>query len=143
TPRVYLIPAGQDVMTVPNDLNLSVRLWDVVDQNIPIPYPSSSANLADPAFKPLTDSLNGSFGDARMFSSFRAFGFDHPTLSSFDKSTLTYNTRLIGRSAWNTKWLLIIPGATLNSDPAHGLDLFINSVTDINVVINSYGYSGN
>ncbi len=78
-----------------------------------------------------------------MFSSFRAFGFDHPTLSSFDQSTLTYNTRLIGRSAWNTKWLLIIPGATLNSDPAHGLDLFINSVTDINVVINSYGYSGN
>jgi hypothetical protein len=44
---------------------------------------------------------------------------------------------------WNTKWLLIIPGATLNSDPAQGLNTFINGLTDINVVINSYGYSGN
>jgi hypothetical protein len=143
TPRVYLIPAGQDVMTVPNDPDLSVRLWDVVDQNIPIPYPSISANLSDPAFKPLTDSLNGSFGDTRLFSSFRAFGFNHSNLSSFEQSTLTYNARLIGRSVWNTKWLLIIPGATLNADPNQGLNTFINSVTDINVIINSYGYSGN
>jgi hypothetical protein len=114
-----------------------------VDQNIPIPYPSISANLNDPGFKPLTDSLTGSFGDARMFSSFRAFGFNHTTLSSFEQSTLTFNTRLIGRSVWNTKWLLIIPGATLNADPTQGLTKFINSLTDINVVINSYGYSGN
>ena len=143
TPRVYLIPAGQDVMTIPNDPDLSIRLWDVVDQNIPIPYPSISASLSNPTFKPLTDSLNGTFGDARMFSSFRAFGFNHSTLSSFDQSSLTYNARLIGRSVWNTKWLLIIPGATLNADPNAGLNTFINSVTDINVVINSYGYSGN
>jgi hypothetical protein len=143
TPRVYLIPAGADVMTIPNDPDLKLRLWDVVDQNIPIPYPSISANLNDPGFKPLTDSLTGSFGDARMFSSFRAFGFNHTTLSSFEQSTLTFNTRLIGRSVWNTKWLLIIPGATLNADPTQGLTKFINSLTDINVVINSYGYSGN
>ncbi len=143
TPRVYLVPAGQDVMTVPNDPDLKVRLWDVVDQNIPIPYPSISANLSDPTFKPLTDSLNGAFGDTRSFSSFRAFGFNHSTLSSFEQSTVTFNARLIGRSAWNTKWMLIIPGATLNADPTQGLTKFINSLTDINVVINTYGYSGN
>jgi hypothetical protein len=137
------VPAGEDVMTIPNDPDLKIRLWDVVDQNIPIPYPSISANLSDPAFKPLTDSLNGSFGDTRLFSSFRAFGFNHPTLSSFDQSTVTFNARLIGRSVWNTKWLLIIPGATLNANPTTGLNTFINSLTDINVVINSYGYSGN
>lgn len=144
TPRVYLVPSGQDVMTIPNNLDLALRFWDVVDQNIPIPYPSISANLSDPTFKPITDSLSSAFGDTRLFSSFRAFGFNHPApLSSFEQSTVSFNARLIGRSVWNTKWLLIIPGATLNADPNQGLSTFINSLTDINLVINSYGYSGN
>jgi hypothetical protein len=143
TPRVYLIPVGQDIMSIPTSPDLAVRLWDVVDQNIPVPYPATSANLNDPNWKPLTDSLSGSYGDIRRFSSFRAFGFNHSQLTSFEQSSLIYNARLTGRSAWNTKWLLIIPGATLNSDPTHGLDLFINSVKDIKIIFNTYGYSGN
>jgi hypothetical protein len=143
TPRVYLVPVGKDIMSVPTSQDLSVRLWDVMDQSIPVPYPSITANLSNPAWKPLTDSLNGLFGDERRYSSFRAFGFAGSQPSSYEQSTITFDSRLIGRSAWNTKWLLIIPGATLNSDPNHGLDLFINSVKDINVIINSYGYSGN
>lgn len=143
TPRVYLIPIGQDIMTVPTSPDLAVRLWDVVDQNIPVPYPADSANLNDPTYKPLTDSLSGSYGDIRRFSSFRAFGFDHSQLSAFEQGSLIYNARLTGRSAWNTKWMLIIPGATFNADPTHGLDLFINSVKDIKLIFNTYGYSGN
>ena len=143
TPRVYLVPVGQDVMTVPNSPDLSMRMWDVVEQNIPIPYPNITANLSNPTWKPLTDSLNGSFGDRKQFSSFRAYGFDNTSLSAADLATLTYDSRLVGRSAWNTKWLLIIPGATLNTDPTMGLELFINSVKDIKLNINTHAYSGN
>jgi hypothetical protein len=143
TPRVYLIPVGQDIMTVPTSPDLEVRLWDVIDQSIPVPYPSVTADLGDPTWKPLTDSLNGAFGNIRRYSSFRAFPFDHSNLSDYERSTITFDSRLIGRSAWNTRWLLIIPGATLNADPNQGLNLFINSVKDINLIINSYGYSGN
>ena len=143
TPRVYLIPVGQDVMTVPTSPDLAVRLWDVVDQNIPVPYPASSANLNDPTWKPLTDSLNGSYGDIRRSPASARLVSIMVELSAFEQASLIYNARLTGRSAWNTKWLLIIPGATLNADPTHGLDLFINSVKDIKVVINTYGYSGN
>ncbi len=143
TPRVYLLPVGEDIMTVPNSPDLSVRMWDVLDQQIPIPYPATSANFEDPNWRPLTDSLNGTFGETRRFSSLRAFGFAQDTLTPDEQSSLVYNARLVGRSVWNTKWMLIIPGATLNADPSHGLDLFINSVRDIKLVINSYGFSGN
>jgi hypothetical protein len=56
---------------------------------------------------------------------------------------------------WNSRWLLIIPGRTLNgSDPRAGLDQFINGrlvgsvrdgngVSDIRLLIDSYSYSGN
>jgi hypothetical protein len=146
TPRVYLIPAGTDVMTVPSSPNRDVRLWNVVDQNIPIPYPATTANLGSPDWLPSVDSITdgtGTFGDIRQFSSFRATGFDSVDPSDIDLSALTYDARLIGRSAWNTKWLLIIPGATLNSDPTTGLNNFINSVKDIKLILNTYGYSGN
>jgi hypothetical protein len=146
TPRVYLVPVGTDIMTIPNSPNLDMRLWKVVDQNIPVPYPATTANLSSPTWKPLLDTITGSdgtFGDVRKFSSFRATGFDSADPADIDTEQLTYDARLVGRSAWNTKWLLIIPGATLSADPTAGLDTFINSVKDIQLIINSYGYSGN
>lgn len=146
TPHVYLIPAGTDIMTVPNSPDFDLRLWNVKDQVIPIPYPATTANLGSPTWKPFLDTVNspdGSLGDIRKFSSFRATGFDSVDPADIDISTLTYDSRLVGRSAWNTKWLLIIPGATLNADPATGLNGFINSVKDIQLIINTYGFSGN
>jgi hypothetical protein len=143
TPRVYLVPAGQDIMIVPNDPDLAVRVWNVLDQVIPVPYPSISSYLSDPTWRPLTDSVDGPFGQTKRFSSFLTFGFDHAQLTSDDIASLSYNARLVGRSAWNTRWLLIIPGATLNADPKAGLDNFINSVTDINLILSTYGFSGN
>ena len=68
-------------------------------------------------------------------------GFDHDPLVDEEAPPLDY--RLVGRSAWNTRWLLIIPGATLNSDAVQGLQNFINSVTDIKLVLATYGSSGN
>jgi len=146
TPRVYLIPAGTDIMTIPNSPNQDVRQWNVIDQIMPVPYPATTANLGDANWKPALDSVTGSdgaLGDIRQFSSFRAYGFGNTSLSSSDLASVGFDSRLTGRSAWNTKWLLIIPGATLNATQATGLTKFINSVKDIKLVIKSYGYSGN
>jgi hypothetical protein len=51
--------------------------------------------------------------------------------------------RLIGRSVWNSKWKLVIPGYTLLNDSEEGLDRFIQTVEDIKVHFNTYSYSGN
>lgn len=138
TPRIYLIPVGTDIMAYPSDVDLGVRLWDVLDQKIPVPYPVQDSNLTDSAWRPL-DSLDGLEGDIRKFSSFRAYhdsGF-------YDESEMTFDTRLVGRSVWNTRWLLIIPGSTLKADPDSGLDTFIENITDIKLFFQTYGFSGN
>jgi hypothetical protein len=64
-------------------------------------------------------------------------------------------TRLIGRSVWNDKWLLVIPGVSLfPSDRNEGLNRFIhggtdsfgrrdgNGVTDIRIRMEAYSYTG-
>jgi hypothetical protein len=53
------------------------------------------------------------------------------------------DTRLIGRSVWNTEWLLVIPGSTLLSDPQIGIDRFIQDVSDIYIYFQTYAYAGN
>jgi hypothetical protein len=56
---------------------------------------------------------------------------------------MTYSSRLIGRSVWNTKWLLIIPAGTLYYDRGVALSAFINGVSDIKLYFQTYSYSGN
>ena len=62
SPRVYLIPVGSDVMSIPNSVNHDLRFWDVYDQNIPLPYPATSANFSDPNWRPMIDSVTDSSG---------------------------------------------------------------------------------
>ncbi|MGB0257529.1 MAG: hypothetical protein ACPGES_02640, partial [Coraliomargarita sp.] len=126
TPRIYLVPVGSDVMAYPSDNELGVRLWNVLDQKIPVPYPVLETNLDDNVWRPL-DTLGGTDAEIRKFSSFRAY---HDS-GYFDASEMTFDTRLVGRSVWNTRWLLIIPGATLNANSDVGLDTFIENVSDI------------
>jgi hypothetical protein len=139
TPRVYLVPAGADVMRSPSGNNLETREWRVVDQNVPIPFPIGFSSLGDTAWIPMNDSLSETFADIRRFSSFRAYhdsGF-------FDPSQAVTDTRLIGRSVWNTDWVLIIPGGTFLANPNQGLETFVNSVSDILIFFQTYAYSGN
>jgi hypothetical protein len=60
---------------------------------------------------------------------------------------------LIGRSVWNTRWLLVIPGVNLLGDPDEGVNSFIygkkladgtraGGVTDIRLFLRTYAYSG-
>jgi hypothetical protein len=140
-PRVYLIPVGSDVMSIANSPTPDrVRYWDVVDQQIPVPLASTSSDLDQSAFVSLLDSLNGRIGTPRRYSSFRAY---HDAGSELYLDEVVLDSRLVGRSVWNTEWLLIIPGLTLNSDPDLGLERFIEQVTDIKLIFQTYGHSGN
>ena len=49
----------------------------------------------------------------------------------------------MGRSAWNTRWLLIIPAGAVNSSREDAIDAFIDSVSDIKLGLKTYSASGN
>ena len=70
------------------------------------------------------------------------------------------NTRLIGRSAWNTRWVLILPAGQMLGGSAENrqtaLDVFIHGadtdhdgqidvspVTDIELGLKTYSHAGN
>jgi len=137
-PRVYLVPAGMDVQRSPTGNTLATREWKIIDQAIPVPFPIGASSLTDPTWIPMNDSLSESFAQIRHFSSFRAY---HDA-GVYDDTQTTKDSRLIGRSVWNTDWMLIIPGGTFLFDANQGLDTFINSVGDIKLSLQSYSYSG-
>lgn len=139
TPRCYLIPVGMDVMLVPDSEDLDSREWTVVDQRLPVPMPVGDSDLNDPGWIPSLDGLDGSMIQIRRYSSFRAY---HDA-GYFDASQMSYDSRLVGRSVWNTQWMLIIPGATFHFDAEDGLDVFIDTVTDIKMFFETYAISGN
>ena len=66
----------------------------------------------------------------------------------FNEDELIGSSRLIGRSVWNTRWLLVIRGQPLNNDADEGIHRFINGqqngtgVTDIKINFKSYGIDG-
>lgn len=139
-PRAYLFPVGSDIMRVPHSLDPdTVRIWDVLDQAIPVPLPALHSTINTSRFIPLLDTLNGPSGEVRKFSSFRAY---HNGESEIDFEELVTDSRLIGRSVWNTEWILIVPGQALNADANAGLDRFIRQVSDISIVFETYGLSG-
>ncbi len=153
TPRVYMFPVGADILRSPDPFDFKVRQWQIVDQVIPVPYPLGSQDLDDPSWIPQVDSVIGTTADVRRFSRFRAYPFIEP----LDESELASDSRLVGRSVWNDRWLLIIPGETLLFNPDEGLDTFIdgqevpgsnglrdgNGVRDILLNFKTYAYSGN
>jgi len=121
TPRVYLVPAGQDVMRSPDSSIGTPRYFTVEDQVLPVPFPIGGGSLSDRDWVPINDSLSGTLGDIRRYGSFRAY---HDS-GSFNQNEVINDSRLIGRSVWNTRWILIIPAGTLHSDRNEGIRRFI------------------
>jgi len=107
-----------------------------------VPFPIGQVQLEDPAWIPMNDALNEVYGDIRRLSAFRAYhcdvGEEQP-----DPAEMHADSRLIGRSVWNTRWLLVIPGGYLLSDADAGLDQFVDTVSDIKLFFQTYAYSGN
>jgi hypothetical protein len=150
TPRVYLVPVGNDILRSPTGGLGKIRQWAIVDQLLPVPFPLSGNSLSDPAWIPINDTLVGDLGEIRKFARFRAY---HDS-GTFEPSETINDSRLIGRSVWNTRWLLIIPAGSLHSDRTEGLERFINGalvngqrdgngVSDIKIFFQTYAYSGN
>jgi len=145
TPRVYLVPVGADVLRSPSGDGFLARQWNVVDQKLPVPFPIAESEAAEEDWIPIHDTLSEDFGGIRRFSSFRAY----PEIASPTRedeiiaAETTWDSRLIGRSVWNTQWLLIIPGGTLHNDPNKGMEDFIGTVDDIKLFFHTYAYSGN
>ncbi len=147
-PQVYLVPAGQDLMRSPTATE-SLRSWTVFNQALPLPYNIGGADMDHPDWSPVVDALPEPLAQIRRLASFRAY---HDS-GNFDPSETITDSRLVGRSVWNTRWLLIIPGSTLLSDPNEGLQRFIhgastgtkrdgNGVKDLKIFFQTYSISG-
>lgn len=143
--NVYLVPVGADIMRTPTCPEAPTRQWHLLDQTLPIPFPIGELDLAQEGWLP-TDALDGgsaSLVRRRLIPSTAACSFGDPQCTDV-------SFKLTGRSIWNTRWLLIIPGSELlGADPELGVDVFINGasefsggVRDIKLVIDAYGYSG-
>ncbi|MBN2451187.1 MAG: hypothetical protein JXR77_12405 [Lentisphaeria bacterium] len=158
TPRVYLIPIGEDRSRSPTGYAGETREWTVLDQLIPMPFPINGGDLTDPDWIPLYDTLTGELASIRRYPSFRAY---HDS-GNFSDSEVTRDSRLIGRSVWNTHWLLIIPAGTLHSDRLEARRRLVfglpmaggpvlddqgqardgNGISDIRIFFQTYAYSG-
>jgi hypothetical protein len=148
-PYVYLIPVGKDFMRSPPLGDTSrIRSWSVNDVAVPLPFNIGNSEYSSKKFWQSSNSLTEELFGIRKHQAFRALdSFDtvSPSINAwetvFDRSAT--NRRLIGRSVWNSKWKIVIPGYTLLNDPEEGLDRFIESVDDIKIHFNTYSYSGN
>jgi len=78
--------------------------------------PVESTDLINPDWIPSLDTLDGFLTKIRRYSSFRAY---HDS-GYWDESQMIYDSRLVGRSVWNSSWVLIIPGGTLHYDSDYG-----------------------
>lgn len=141
TPRVYLVPVGMDVLRLANSQYPTTRTWNIVEQKIPVPFLLNTEQLGATNFLPKVHTMNGSFADLRRFGDFRAYHDSGGT--QVDMSQMISDSRLIGRSVWNTRWLLIIPGAALHADADYGIEQFIDSVRDVRLQFETYSHTGN
>ena len=154
TPRVYLVPAGEDILRTPSYYPGDIRTWHVVDQKLPMPFPIVKAEMeGDANWIPTVDTIFDELFQIRRHSDFRAY---HDS-GYLNESEMTFDSRLIGRSVWNTRWLLIIPGRNLLYDAEEGIERFIHGpeviggfgertghgISDIKLFFHTYAYSGN
>ena len=115
------------------------RAWNIIDQKLPIPYKASTSTLDRSNYNPIIDNINDRYGDTRRFSAFRAH---HNSTGEGAEDDMVYDSRLVGRSVWNTEWVLIIPGRSLNYNGNEGITRLINQISDIELYFDTYGMSG-
>ncbi len=132
-PNIYLVPVGTDYMRSPAGMTRKVLGWNVVDQVMPLPYTVGSTQLDSESWIATMSGLDGTSDSAATIRR-------HSTLRAGGDFT---SSRLVGRSVWNDKWMLVIPASSLNADRTRALDTFINGVGDIKLGIKAYSRNGN
>ena len=149
-PDIYLIPVGVDSMRSPplGDVS-SIRSWTVDDVTIPLPFNLGASDFSSKKLWQSGDSLTEQLFSTRKHQAFRPVS----TTAAFSNSIYTgggglqrsqyTNSRLVGRSVWNSKWKIVIPGSTLLNNSDEGLDRFIQTVKDVKLNFVTYSYSGN
>ena len=132
-PNIYLVPVGLDYMRSPAGTTRALLSWNVVDQVMPLPYTVGSAELDAQDWISTFSGLDGT-SDAtatiRRHSTLRA-GADFKS------------TRLVGRSAWNDRWLIIIPASAIDADYDKAMQLIASGVKDVKLGIRAYARQGN
>jgi hypothetical protein len=142
TPYAYLIPAGADTMRSP-PLGDSPTLgtWSVKDQALPLPKNLGASSFSSQQLFTPTGSLNEQLWIMRKHQAFRPV--DDPVYFYGSIPAEYTNSRLIGRSVWNSQWKIVIPAYSLLNNEQEGLDRFIKSVSDIKLFLRTYSTSGN
>jgi len=142
TPYAYLIPTGSDLMRAPplGDTNV-IRTWNVRDQALPLPKNIGAINYSSMQLFTPQGTLNEQLWILRKHQAFRPV--DDPVYFYSSMPAEFTNSRLIGRSVWNTRWKIVIPAYTLLADEQTGLDRFVQSVSDIKLFFRTYSTSGN
>ena len=107
----------------------------------------NQANLNDPGFIPSLNGVDGEFGSLNRHGDFRMYGYaanDNGFLGQFDAGmdAISFDTRLMGRSVWNSQWHLIIPGKALHPDGLTGLNRLIENISDIKLHFVTYSHQG-
>ncbi|MDB4391554.1 hypothetical protein N9Z52_02015 [Akkermansiaceae bacterium] len=142
TPYVYLIPCGEDSMLAPplGDTN-TLRSWTVHDQALPLPFNLGASAFNTTQFFNAAGTLSEEPWIQRKHQSFRPVS-DPAFFYSSVPAEFT-NSRLVGRSVWNSKWKIVIPAYMLLDDEQEGLTRFAASVSDIKLFLRTYSNSGN
>ena len=140
TPTAYLIPVGDDILRSAGRES-EVVTFQVFDQILPSPRFS----VADRSIPPIFGSTDGDWGRVRRFSSFTV---NHDSVPNFSTHPFVFIPMHVGRSVWNTRWLLVIPGESLLADQDEGLRRLIHGhdgakgISDITIGFRTYSIGG-
>jgi hypothetical protein len=144
-PYVYLVPVGLDMMRSPafGDTG-AIRTWNVQEVAIPLPFNIGGSEFSTKPLWTSADSLTEPMFTLRKHPAFRPVpGADSFSTEWAGIQEYVLSPRLIGRSVWNSKWKLVIPGNRLLNDPEEGLNRFLATVKDIKIHFKTYSYAGN
>jgi hypothetical protein len=155
TPYVYFLPVGNDVLRSPVPQNyvgaVPIREWKILDQVLPAPLSitDQASTFNQSTWIPINEmEVDEQFAALRRYAQMPAYHDGNPNPVDLDGYR-----RLIGRSVWNTRWLLIIPAGSLLNDRNEALERFINGrleggqrtyqgVSDIKVFFKVYSVPG-
>ncbi len=118
-----------------------MRGFDVKDQALPLPFNLGATAFSSTQFFNANGTLSEQPWILRKHQSFRPVA--DPVFFYGSVPAEFTNSRLVGRSVWNSGWKLVIPAKTLLNNEQDGLNRFVASVKDIELFLRTYSHSGN